>query len=169
MSFRPRGSGEPTKGMRAMADALLPASPLVLPRCKTLRSPSPGTTCWRWDWAELLLFAPLAPGFHKSLFLTLKEWCGLQMQSGQEEASIGIYGKVIYTWEKGRGLKSYLSTPISKSLSPYSSFDALQSSSELKVLQNTRDLCCLILTLTKMKNAFIIYLHFPFRKFANCK
>lgn len=47
MSFRPRSSGEPAKGMGTMADALLPASPLVLPRCKTWWSPSPGTTCWR--------------------------------------------------------------------------------------------------------------------------
>lgn len=85
------------------------APSLALPRCKKLWSPSPGTTCWRWDWAELLLFAPLAPGFHKSLFLTLKEWCGLQMQSGQAEASIGIYGEVIYTWKRGEGLRSYLS------------------------------------------------------------
>lgn len=76
-----------------------------LPRCKMWWSPSPGTTCWRWDWAELLLFAPLAPGFHKSLFLTLKEWCELQMQSGRAEASIGIYGMVIYTWRRGEGSK----------------------------------------------------------------
>lgn len=96
---------EQTKGMGMMADALLPASPLVLPRCKTLWSPSLGTTCWRWDWAELLLFAPLAPGFHKSLFLTLKEWCRLQVQSGLEEVSTGISGKVIYTWKRGEGSK----------------------------------------------------------------
>lgn len=98
-------SEEPTKGMGAMADAPSPLLPSVLPRCKVWWSPSLSTTCWRWDWAELLLFAPLAPGFHKSLFLTLKEWCGLQMQSGRAEASIGIYGKVIYTAKKGEGSK----------------------------------------------------------------
>lgn len=53
----------------------LSSSALLLPRCKMWWFLSPGTTCWRWDWAELLLFAPLAPGFHGSLFLTLQEWC----------------------------------------------------------------------------------------------
>lgn len=45
--------------------------PWLLPRCRSSWFLSPGTTCWRLDWAELLLFAPLAPGFHKSLFLSL--------------------------------------------------------------------------------------------------
>lgn len=112
----------PTKGMGAMADAPSAVPPLVLPHCKMWWSPSPGTTCWRWDWAELLLFVPLAPGFHKSLFLTLKEWFKLQMQSGQAEASIGIYGMVIYTGERGEGSKElpvqYLSPHPSSSLLP---------------------------------------------------
>lgn len=118
----PWSSGGPTKGMGAMADAPSAVPPLVLPHCKMWWSPSPGTTCWRWDWAELLLFVPLAPGFHKSLFLTLKEWCKLQMQCGQAEASIGIYGMVIYTRERGEGSKElpvqYLSPHPSSTLLP---------------------------------------------------
>lgn len=124
ISLLPWSSGEDTKGMGAMADALSPATPLVLPRCKMWWFPSPGTTCWRWDWAELLLFAPLAPGFHKSLFLTLKEWCELRMQCGWAEASIGIYGMVIYTGKRGEGFKEL---PV-QYLSPHpSSRDSLHS------------------------------------------
>lgn len=59
------------------------------------------------------------------------------MQSGQAEASIGIYGMVIYTGKRGEGSKElpvqYLSPHPSpeEAPSPYSSFEALQGSSKV--------------------------------------
>lgn len=149
------------------------APPVVsLPRCKMWWTPSPGTTCWRWGWAELLLFAPLAPGFHKSLFLTLKEWCGLQMQSGRAEASIGIYGEVIYTGKTERGGVYGATCPIPES-TPISrrstvSLPALWSCAGL--LQgisragNYYFVLVAVLNLTKILNAFMHFAflhHFP--------
>lgn len=100
----------------------LSSSALLLPRCKMWWFLSPGTTCWRWDWAELLLFAPLAPGFHGSLFLTLQEWWDVIYRC--KVMSRSFYRKIwdghIYREERG-GLSEGTcpipeSTPIFRSL-----------------------------------------------------
>lgn len=96
-----------------------------LPHCTWPMGWSPGTTCWHWGWAELRLFAPLAPGFFR-LLLPSKEiamvktfWGGQRegMEQGKgvfEEArvSIGILSRSPIYWDgkKGRELRFDLTT-----------------------------------------------------------
>lgn len=106
----------------------LSSSALLLPRCRMWWFLSPGTTCWRWDWAELLLFAPLAPGFHGSLFLTLQEWRDVIYRC--KVMSRSFYRKIwdghIY-WEERGGL-SEGTCPIPESTPIFKVSSALQAS-----------------------------------------